>query len=168
VAWQLQKLPLPECVEVVDFGIRSYDLVYALTEPRRALILVDAAQRGQPPGTVYLIEPDLEELDAMEEQGLNAHSLDPARVLHMARALGAQDHDLYVIGCEPAVLETEDGRIGLSEEVRGAVPKAINMIKSLLGELLAGSPNTRSRIYAKAGRAKRHPPATALEISSTG
>jgi hypothetical protein len=86
----------------------------------------------------------------------------------MARALGAQDHDLYVIGCEPAVLEAEDGRIGLSEEVQAAVPKAIHMIKTLLGDLLAGSPKIRSRLHAKTGRAKKDPSATAVELNPAG
>jgi Ni,Fe-hydrogenase maturation factor len=39
------------------------------------------------------------------------------------------------VGCEPAVLETEDGFIGLSEPVQAAVDEAIEMIKSFISTL---------------------------------
>jgi hypothetical protein len=43
---------------------------------------------------------------------------------------------LYLVGCEPSVLETEDGQIGLSECVHAAVPQAIEMVESLINDLL--------------------------------
>ena len=33
VAWQMQRNPLPANVRVMDFGVRSWDLVCALSEP---------------------------------------------------------------------------------------------------------------------------------------
>ena len=63
VAKELAQRPLPEGVRVIDFGIRSYDLAYAIMDDYDATILVDASPRGSPPGTVYLIEPDLNKLD---------------------------------------------------------------------------------------------------------
>jgi hydrogenase maturation protease len=60
VARRLSLRPFPEGVSVVDFGIRGIDLTYALLDPYEAVILVDAAPRGGPPGTLYVIEPDLE------------------------------------------------------------------------------------------------------------
>src|ERR1700749_1947272 len=69
---------LGEGVDVVDFGIRGMDLAYALGEYDAAVL------RGGAPGTLYVIEPDLEELDAAPE----AHGMDPVKVLALARALG--------------------------------------------------------------------------------
>ena len=43
---------LPAGVEVVDFGIRGMDLAYALGDGYDAVVLLDAAPRGQPPGTL--------------------------------------------------------------------------------------------------------------------
>jgi hydrogenase maturation protease len=135
VAQKLWHCELPEAVRVVDFGIRSYDLAYAIMEDYEAVILVDATQQGQPPGTVYLIEPDLSQLDKLNGEVVNAHSMNPVRVLHMVQSMEGEPGLLYLVGCEPAVLETEDGYIGLSEVVQTAVPQAIQMIHSLIADI---------------------------------
>lgn len=51
---------IPEGVEVKDFGIRGMDLAYALGDNYDLVIFVDATPRGEKPGTVYLIEPEIE------------------------------------------------------------------------------------------------------------
>lgn len=128
LAWR----SLPHSVRVEDFGIRSYDLAYALTEDYETIILVDATARGQPPGTLYLVEPSLEALQTTEAVNPDPHSMDPVAVLRMAAALGGVRARLYLVGCEPAVLELEDGQIGLSAPVRQAVPKAVEYIEELV------------------------------------
>ena len=140
VARQLALLPLPEGVRVTDFGIRSYDLAYAIMDGYEATILVDATPQGGEPGTVYLIEPDVKKLDEMPEEAVNAHSMNPVRVLQMVRSLGGQPGWLRVVGCEPAVLEVEEGAMGLSEKVQAAVAPAIEMIESLIQEILQEAP----------------------------
>jgi len=67
----------------------------------------------------------------------DAHSLNPVNVLQMLRSLGSAPGKLYLIGCEPAILDIEDGRIGLSEVVEAAIPQAIQLIKSLINDLLS-------------------------------
>ena len=64
---------LPTEVCVTDFGIRSYDLVYALMDGYDTTILVDIIAQGQPAGTVYLIEPDLNQLDQADEKLADPH-----------------------------------------------------------------------------------------------
>ncbi len=140
VARELSRETLPDGVRVVDFGIRSYDLAYAIMENYDATILVDATPRGEPPGTVSLIEPDLSELDGLEtSEEVDAHSMNPVRVLQLVRSLGGKpDCGLYLVGCEPAVLETD--ALGLSEPVQAAIPQAVAMIQSLVRDLLHGNP----------------------------
>src|SRR2546428_8240900 len=58
VAQRLLRRPQPEGVRVVDFGIRGLDLTYALLDGCDVAVLIDAVPRGQPPGTLYVIEPD--------------------------------------------------------------------------------------------------------------
>ena len=58
VAQRMAGRALPAGVTVKDFGIRGLDLTYALLDGYAAVILVDTAQRGEPPGTVYVIEPE--------------------------------------------------------------------------------------------------------------
>ena len=50
VTKRLVERVLPYGVSVVDFGIRSYDLAYALMEKWDLIILVDALPRGGEPG----------------------------------------------------------------------------------------------------------------------
>jgi hydrogenase maturation protease len=142
VASQLRRKPLPEGVRVIDFGIRSYDLAYAIMDGYDATILVDATPQGSAPGTIYLIEPDLKKLDELPDEAVNAHSMNPVRVLQLVRSLGGKPGWLRVVGCEPAVLETEEGAMGLSEKVQPAVAPAIEMIEKLIREILeeAGNP----------------------------
>jgi len=136
VATELAKRPLPEGVNVRDFGIRSYDLAYAMMEDYELIIFIDALSRGEAPGTLYLIEPELNKnkLDEAKAEVVNAQSMSPVQVLQLVRSLGGQPRKLYVVGCEPGVLESEDGRMGLSERVAAAVEPAVNMIQKLIGD----------------------------------
>ncbi|HZR15946.1 MAG TPA: hydrogenase maturation protease [Verrucomicrobiae bacterium] len=136
VAQALLKRDLPPGVEVRDFGIRSYDLAFALTDNYDAIILIDAAARGQQPGTVFLIEPDLAELRELDRTIPDAHSLDLVRVLQMAESFGGIRTAPFLVGCEPSLLESSDGELGLSDPVRAAVPKAVAMIEALVTNLL--------------------------------
>ncbi len=135
VVRELLRQPLPSGVRVKDFGIRGHDLAYELADGYDAAILVDAAPRGEAPGTVYLIEPEPGTFSQSARASLDGHSLEPVRVLQMAEALGGRPQRLYLVGCEPGKLASEDGRMGLSEAVQAAVPRAIEMIQSLVSEL---------------------------------
>ncbi len=139
VATQLAQRPQPEGVRVTDFGIRSYDLAYAIMDDYDATILVDASPQGSEPGTLYLIEPDLKKLDELPEEAVSAHSMNPVRVLQLVRSLGGTPKFLRVVGCEPAVLETDDGTIGLSEKVQAAIAPALQMIDELIRDIREGS-----------------------------
>src|SRR5215475_554518 len=79
VARRLSERSLPAKVRVIDFGIRGLDLAYALLDEYEAVILIDATQRGKPPGTLYLIEPDLEEINSAEAL-IETHRMEPLRV----------------------------------------------------------------------------------------
>ncbi len=152
VAQQLAQRPLPDGVRVIDFGIRSYDLAYAIMDGYDATILVDASPQGSAPGTVYLIEPDLKMLDDLPDEAVNAHSMNPVRVLQLVRSLGGKPGWLRVVGCEPAVLDSEDGAMGLSETVQAAVITAIEMIESLIHEILQEVENPVAVGGAKLGK----------------
>ena len=142
VARILSQRSLPEGVRVTDFGIRSFDLAYAIMEDYDAVILVDATPRGDAPGTLYLIEPQINKnkLDDREGEAVNAHSMNPVRVLEMVRYLGGQPKKLYVLGCEPGALDSEDGHMGLSDRVAAAVEPAADMIKKLIVDLTGNEP----------------------------
>jgi hydrogenase maturation protease len=137
VAQRLADRPMGEGVRVADYGIRGYDLAYALADDPDHTVLVDACPRGQPPGTVYLIEPDLEALDQDESQPIvyDAHTMTAVSVLRLARSMGAPLRRVLVVGCEPATLGPEEGQLGLSPVVQAAVDQAVTLIESLVARL---------------------------------
>lgn len=138
VVRRLSGCDLPSCVRVSDFGIRGLDLAYALQDGYDVTILVDACPRGQTPGTVYLLEPDLDSFDTpANQQGfVDAHSLNPVTVLRMAKGMNAQLKRVLLVGCEPATLGGEEGQMGLSEPVQAALEEAVAVIRSLLSKTL--------------------------------
>lgn len=141
VAQRLARRPLPEGVKVVDFGIRGIDLTYALLDGYPFVVLVDAVRRGEPPGTVTLIEPEwpADEEPDPQDLAIAPHDLDPAKVLRLVKALGGRCDRLLLVGCEPATLGDEDGAMGLSPEVAAAVGVAVAAVERLVGQLLEES-----------------------------
>jgi len=149
VVRELSRRVLPPQVRVVDFGIRGYDLAYAITGSYDAVILVDAVSVGSAPGTVCLVEPDLESITELPPEYPDGHSLNPVGVLRMAQSVGGVSAKIYLVGCEPALLETETGEMGLSEPVEAAIPRAVELIDSLIFRLLSLEPkNTAGLVPA--------------------
>ena len=50
VIWRLKQRAWLEDVDVIDFGIRAYDLAYALIEDYRLIVLIDAVPMRRAPG----------------------------------------------------------------------------------------------------------------------
>ena len=127
---------LPEGVEVKDFGIRGMDLAYALQDGYELVVFVDATPRGGEPGTVYLIEPEVED-DG--EVTLDTHGMDPVKVIKLSRALGARPTRTLVVGCEPRVVlggeDYDEMLMELSEPVSVAVDEAVKLVESLVEEI---------------------------------
>ncbi len=142
VAAKLADGQLPANAHAIDFGIRSYDLAYALTSGRYdAAILVDATSRGGAPGDIYVLSPELDE--SSEPAPANAHAMNPDTVLRMARTLGRPPAQLLVVACEPETLGGEEGQLGLSETVTAAVDRAIMVLESLVVRISAGEQITQ-------------------------
>jgi hydrogenase maturation protease len=138
VVRRLATRKLPESARVVDFGIRGFDLVYALQDGYETTILVDACPHGEAPGTLYVIEPELEagENSEVPSAAVEAHSMNPASVLQMARAMNIEIKNLLLVGCEPLTLGGEEGEMGLSAPVEAAVSEAVGLVESLIDKLL--------------------------------
>ena len=131
VARRMARHPLPDGVRVDDFGIRGFDLAYALGADDDAVILVDVTRRGQAPGTLYALELDP---DPPAPGAIETHGMDPANVLRLAAALGGRPRRVLLVGCEPSVIDAE-GSIGLSAPVAAAIDGAIEMVESLVARI---------------------------------
>jgi hydrogenase maturation protease len=134
VVRRLHKTQLPDHVTVIDYGIRSYDLAYALMEDWDLVLLVDALPGGGKPGTLYLFEPEMSGEGALTT---DAHTMNPGSVLELVRAMGGQPGRVLVVGCEPATVEPDqNGNLSLSPAIAAAVDGALPMIQ----ELVVGRP----------------------------
>jgi hydrogenase maturation protease len=133
VAARLAGQRMPAGVRVADYGIRGVHLAYELLEGYDGLILVDAVSRGEPPGTVFVIEPDLNAVEV--DPGaptMDAHSMSPDIVFALLRSLDANLGEVYVVGCEPADISE---RMGLSAVVAGAVESAVLVVRELAAKM---------------------------------
>jgi hydrogenase maturation protease len=141
--------PLPEGVSVVDYGIRGVHLAYELLDGYDAAILVDATRQGDAPGTIYVIEPDVESIETdsgLAEAGIvDAHGMDPASVLALLHSLGGRVDRLLVVGCEPA--DVDEG-MGLSDAVAGAVDEACRVVRRLVEHELSIPQPQRKETHA--------------------
>jgi len=144
VAKRLSQRAWPDEVRVADFGIRGFDLAFALMDGYDVTIFVDATARGGRPGTLYVIEPDLAEIESADGQRImppmltDPHGMDPMKVLQMARSMGAELNRILLVGCEPETFGPEDeGLMGLSAPVEAAVNEATPIIESLVNNVLS-------------------------------
>jgi hydrogenase maturation protease len=140
VAGRLANHSFPSGVRVADFGIRGFDLAYALMDGYETTILVDAYPGEGRPGTLFVVEPDLQDLNSEgTPQGfIEPHAMNPINVLRMAIGMGGQLKRVLVVGCVPATLGPEEGQMGLSEPVAAGVDQAVKLIESLVTRILAG------------------------------
>lgn len=144
VAARLSQRTLPAEVRVVDFGIRGFDLTYALMDGYDLTILVDAVPRGDAPGTLYVIEPDLPDLPDLNEMGnsnpqammVETHTMNPVKVLSLAKAMGGEFKRILLVGCEPVTLGPEEGQMGLSSLVMASIDEAVELVESLIKKSL--------------------------------
>ncbi|MGA8540613.1 MAG: hydrogenase maturation protease [Terriglobales bacterium] len=144
VARRLATHEWPANVRVTDFGIRGYDLAYALLDGYDTTILVDACPRGERAGTLFVIEPNQNELGGAgpgspEEQqaAVEAHSMNPLNVLRLASSMGPLKRVLLV-GCEPGTLGPEEGQMGLSAPVEAVINEAVKLVESIVSKILSG------------------------------
>jgi hydrogenase maturation protease len=126
---------VPSGVTVMDFGTGGLDLAYEIMRGYDALVLLDASRQGGEPGTLYVLEPSMEELAGPIEDGdvINPHGMDPQTVLRFVAAIGGFSGRVVVIGCEPG--EVDDVGVGLTPAIEGAVERALEVVSETLDEL---------------------------------
>jgi hydrogenase maturation protease len=134
-ARRLEARGVPDGVTVMDFGTGGLDLAYEVMRGYDALVLLDASRQGEAPGTLYVLEPDMEELAQPIEDGdvINPHGMDPQTMLRFVGAIGGFSGRVIVIGCEPG--EVDDVGLGLTPAVAGAVDRAVELVVETLAEL---------------------------------
>lgn len=133
---------LPPGTEVADVGIRGVHLAYQLLDGYDALVLIDVVDCGGDPGSLYLLEHDLDSVpEPSGDLVLDSHDMSPDTVLALLDELAAgvgvsrPVDRVLVVGCQPACL---DEGMGLSAPVAAAVPEAVRVVRELVGDLTKG------------------------------
>lgn len=141
-ARRFSETAMPEGVRVYEAGIGGIGLIQELMDGYDALVILDAVDRSGAPGTVYLLEtqvPEIEELSTESKQGFVAdmHYTVPSKALTLARALDVLPPRVYILGCQP-----KDCGLGmnLSEPVEAGVAEAVRRLRELTVQL------TKSRV----------------------
>ena len=62
--------------------------------------------------------------------------MNPMNVLRMATAMQGKLKRILLVGCEPATLGGEEGKMGLSEPVQAAVREAMKVVEKLVEKTL--------------------------------
>jgi hydrogenase maturation protease len=130
----LAERPQPPGVQIRDYGIRGVHLVYELLDGYDLFVLVDAAPRGEVPGTVSVLEVELPSPEA--QPVIDAHSLTPDAIFGLLSSLGGHSGRNLVVACEPAEV---DAGMGLSDPVQEALPHAVRAVEEILAQATGAS-----------------------------
>jgi hydrogenase maturation protease len=125
-ARQLASEPLPSTVEVLDGGTGGFHLL-SLFKEYDPIILIDATQDGDPPGTVKLVKP---KFASDFPRTLSAHDIGLRDLLETAQLLGPLP-TLYLITV--SIGELQEMSVELSPSVSGAVEEVLRIIHGILG-----------------------------------
>jgi hydrogenase maturation protease len=126
-------------VTIDDYGIRGLHLAYEMLAGYDRAILIDAMPRGGVPGTLYVAEPEMSHGSGAPD----AHRMDLENVFALMRMIGGEAPPITIVGCEPS--DTEES-IGLSEPVADAVLPAVELVRRLVSDTLAGGAKLERRI----------------------
>jgi hydrogenase maturation protease len=117
---------LPAGVETVETGIGGVALLQELLAGCDGFVLVDAVDRGAPPGTLFELMPEVGEAVHVAD----VHLANPDRVLSIAKTMGALPGRVRIVGCQPA--EVDELGQGLSAVVEAAVGRAVGMVRRIV------------------------------------
>jgi len=139
VAHRLQKMDLPPEVKVVETGTGGIHLVQEISAGYDALIVVDASDQGRPPGTVMVIDPEVEDVYKMDDATkydflADMHYTKPDRALMLAKALKVLPERFVLIGGQPE--DAERYGVGLSPLVTTAVDLAVPEVLRIIDQML--------------------------------
>lgn len=138
-AGRLEAARLPAEVRVEEFGISGLALVQELMSGYDVLVIVDAWDRGAPPGEVFVVEPSVPDARRLPPEQFrdylaDSHYTDPSKALFLAREIGVLPPTVRLVACQPE--DAEDYAVGLSGEVLKGVDRAAGIVRRLVDECL--------------------------------
>ncbi|CAN5443655.1 hypothetical protein BH10ACT11_BH10ACT11_06990 [soil metagenome] len=135
VAERLMAQEVSSEVKILDFGSGGLDLAYEVMRGYDALLMVDVSRQGGEPGTLYVMEPDADEIEPIGDgEVVSPHGMDPLTVLRFVKTVGGWPGKIRIVACEPG--NVEDLGMGLTPEVTTAIEGAVNLVNEQIAELL--------------------------------
>lgn len=128
VVRRLQDHGAPEGTVCLEVGTGGIALAQELMTPCDRLVIVDAMTNGGAPGSVYVLRVD----GIPAARAVDMHMAVPARVLELAQAMGTLPRDVYLVGCEPAMVD--ELTMELSQQVAEAIEPALRDVRALLAQ----------------------------------
>jgi hydrogenase maturation protease len=123
----MQKMKLPDNVELLDGGTASMSFLDNLSS-REKVIIIDAVKGNDKPGTIYRFTPS--DITTQKEMVTSLHQIGILDSLNMAQFLGAAPQNVIIYGIEPKEL---DWGMSLSSEIAAVIPRVIELIFKELG-----------------------------------
>lgn len=112
----------PKDVEYIDAGTGSTHFIFSMPDENwKKVIVVDVVEFDAEPGTMKLFNP----YDMPKGKYENAHTWPVEEPLHDLVDMGIE---VVIVGCKPGDIPMPDVEMGLTEPVKNAVPKAVEMI----------------------------------------
>jgi len=118
---ELQKLKLPENVELLDIGVASFPLLSYMVGKKK-VIIVDAVKAGGKAGDIYRLFP--EQIEKKEGNFLSLHEMGIANILAIFQQ-EIMPEKIVIIGVEPGKIKWG---MELSPPVKEKLPQLIDCI----------------------------------------
>ncbi|MDE4077905.1 coenzyme F420-reducing hydrogenase, FrhD protein [Candidatus Methanosphaera massiliense] len=116
----LDERPLPDNVITIDGGTSAPYYVFSLPNPMwKKIIILDISDFGGKPGDVKILSKD----DVPEGKYQDPHSLSVADPLD-----DLDEVEIVIIACQPEKVSSPFVEVGLSDSVKDAIPKAIDIV----------------------------------------
>jgi len=129
VARRLAEMALPG-ITVLEQSGEGADLM-AAWEHANAVLLIDAAQSGAEPGTIYRFDAQETSLPA-EHFSFSSHAFGVAEAIEMARVLGNLPEHFVVYGIEGRNFRTGEGLChAVEQSIETVIQRLLNEIQQL-------------------------------------
>jgi len=117
---------MPNDTMFIDAGTGATHFIFTLpNEKWKKLIVVDVVEFNAEPGTLKIFSP----YDMPKGAYENVHSWPVEEPLHDL----AESIEVVIVGCKPKEISAPEVDMGLTDPVKDAVPKAIEMILKEIG-----------------------------------
>jgi hydrogenase maturation protease len=115
-------------IKIIDGGTSGLDLIEYF-EDNDKIIIIDAINLGKKPGHIYVFNND--EIEKFFTTNLSSHQVGLHDILSAVKLLQKEPSQIYLIGVQPASVETG---LKLSDQVEKKLNKIFNLIFSKLKE----------------------------------